>query len=115
MHLPLPLVQTLRDVPGNKAISEQEHSIAGVSGNRVIGISRANVGESEGTAAGKILILRDMTEQKRISGEREAARRSHALEGVATVLAPEIPNPLGNLELFTRLLAHATGHMPIRR
>src|SRR5712671_2284493 len=75
MHLPLPLVQTLRDLPGNKAISEQEHSIAGVSGNRVIGISRANVSESEGTAAGTILILRDMTEQKRIAGEREAARR----------------------------------------
>lgn len=114
-HLPLPLVQTLRDLPGNKPISEQEHSVAGVSGNRVIGISRANVSETDGIAGGTILILRDITEQKRIAAEREAARRSHALAEVATVLAHEIRNPLGSLELFTGLLADATGHMPETR
>src|SRR5882762_6890296 len=114
-HLPLPLVQTLRDLPGNKPISEQEHSVAGVSGNRVIGISRANVGETDGIAGGTILILRDITEQKRIAAEREMARRSHALAEVATILAHEIRNPLGSMELFTGLLADATAHLPETR
>lgn len=114
MQLPMPLVQTLRDVPGNRPLTEQEHSLAGVSGNRVIGISRAKISEIEG-AGDTILILRDVTEQKRIAAEREAARRSHALAEVATVLAHEIRNPLGSLELFAGLLADATGHMPETR
>jgi nitrogen fixation/metabolism regulation signal transduction histidine kinase len=108
------LTRSLRELSWNKPSSEQEHSIPGVSGNRVIGISRANVSEKDGSAD-TIWILRDMTEQKRIAAEREAARRSHALAEVATVLAHEIRNPLGSLELFTGLLADATGHMPETR
>lgn len=114
-RLPLPLVQTLRDLAGNRVLTEQEHSITSDFGNRFIGISRAKINEGEGSAGDTIWILRDITEQKRIAGEREAARRSHALAEVATVLAHEIRNPLGSLELFTGLLADATGHMPETR
>jgi two-component system, sensor histidine kinase FlrB len=114
-HLRLPVVQTLRDLPGNKTPSEQEHCIAGDFGNRVIGISRAKFSETEGSAGDIIWILRDITEQKCIAAEREAARRSRALAEVATVLAHEIRNPLGSLELFTGLLADATSHMPETR
>jgi nitrogen fixation/metabolism regulation signal transduction histidine kinase len=114
-QLPPAFVQSLGEVTSSKAFLEQEHSIAGVSGNRVIGISRANISEVEGRAGDVIWILRDVTEQKRIAGEREAARRSHALAEVATVLAHEIRNPLGSLELFAGLLADATGHMPETR
>ncbi len=114
-QLPLSFAQSLREVTGSKPFLEQEHSIAGVSGNRVIGISRANVSEAEGSAGDIIWILRDVTEQKRIAAEREAARRSHALAEVATVLAHEIRNPLGSLELFAGLLADATAHMPETR
>jgi two-component system sensor histidine kinase FlrB len=114
-ELPLFFAQSLREAMGSKPFLEQEHSIAGVSGNRVIGISRANVSEAEGSAGDIIWILRDVTEQKRIAAEREAARRSHALAEVATVLAHEIRNPLGSLELFAGLLADATAHMPETR
>jgi nitrogen fixation/metabolism regulation signal transduction histidine kinase len=114
-RFPLSLVQTLRDLPGNRPLAEQEHPITSDFGNRFIGISRANISESAGSAGDTIWILRDITEQKRIAGEREAARRSHALAEVATVLAHEIRNPLGSLELFTGLLADATGHMPETR
>jgi len=37
------------------------------------------------------------------------------LAEVATVLAHEIRNPLGSMELFTGLLADATGHVPETR
>lgn len=50
-----------------------------------------------------------------MAGEREAARRSLALAEVATVLAHEIRNPLGSMELFTGLLADATSQMPETR
>jgi nitrogen fixation/metabolism regulation signal transduction histidine kinase len=114
-RLPAGFAQSLREISGSKPFLEQEHTIEGVSGNRVIGISRANISEAEGGAGDIIWILRDVTEQKRIAGEREAARRSHALAEVATVLAHEIGNPLGSLELFAGLLADATAHMPETR
>ncbi|HKV63690.1 MAG TPA: winged helix-turn-helix domain-containing protein [Candidatus Acidoferrum sp.] len=62
-----------------------------------------------------IWIVRDTTEQKRLAAEREATRRSLVLAEVATVLAHEIRNPLGSMELFTGLLADATSQMPETR
>jgi signal transduction histidine kinase len=52
-----------------------------------------------------VLILRDTTDQKRLEGEREAARNVVALAEMATVLAHEIRNPLASLELFAGLIA----------
>ena len=63
-------------------------------------------------ASETIWILRDISEQKRIAAEREAARRAHALAEIATVLAHEIRNPLGSMELFAGLLAASTAEMP---
>jgi two-component system sensor histidine kinase FlrB len=54
-----------------------------------------------------IVILRDLTEAKQLEREREVARRTQALAEVATLLAHEIRNPLGSLELFAGLLADA--------
>jgi len=59
------------------------------------------------TAAGpehSIFILRDVTESKRFEAEREELRRRQALADMATMLAHEIRNPLGSLELFAGLL-----------
>ncbi len=56
--------------------------------------------------------LRDISDEKRIAAEREAGRRSHALAEIVTVLAHEIRNPLGSMELFAGLLAGATEEMP---
>lgn len=52
-----------------------------------------------------VLIIRDVTVQKQIEQERESARRMLALAEVATVIAHEIRNPLGSLELIAGLLA----------
>jgi nitrogen fixation/metabolism regulation signal transduction histidine kinase len=113
--LPEPIQRLLRDVPPNSFFSEREWSMSTSTGNRTIGILRANISEIPDTPSDSIWIVRDITDQKRLAEEREAARRSLALAEVATVLAHEIRNPLGSMELFTGLLADATSHLPETR
>lgn len=55
-----------------------------------------------------VFILRDATEQKRFEEEREFARRMKALAEMTALLAHEIRNPLGSLELFAGLIRDAT-------
>lgn len=111
-----PTFETLiAQIPGSSFFCEQETSFAGVSGNRSIGILRANISERADRPGDTIWIVRDITEQKRLACEREAARKSLALAEIATVLAHEIRNPLGSMELFTGLLADATAHLPETR
>jgi two-component system sensor histidine kinase FlrB len=113
--LPPLFAKLLAEVPANSFFSEQEWPLPQIGGNRTIGILRANVNEKTNEIGDTIWIVRDLTEQKRLASEREAARRSHALAEVATVLAHEIRNPLGSMELFTGLLADATAEMPETR
>ena len=54
-----------------------------------------------------IFILRDASDAKRLVREREKLRREQALAEMAAILAHEIRNPLGSLELFAGLLAGA--------
>ena len=56
-----------------------------------------------------ILICRDTTISKEAEQERESSRHLVALAEMATVLAHEIRNPLGSMELLTGLLAGADG------
>jgi nitrogen-specific signal transduction histidine kinase len=84
-------------IPEKGSLSDQEGSITAVSGNRSIGILRANLSEESEGRGETIWIVRDTTEQKRLACEREAARRSLALAEIATVLVHEIRNPLGGV------------------
>ncbi|MGB7283158.1 MAG: hypothetical protein WBE13_12920 [Candidatus Acidiferrum sp.] len=113
--MPPAFAKLIAEVPANSFFSEQECTMAEINGNRTIGILRANVSQKTNEIGDTIWIVRDLTEQKRLASEREAARRSHALAEVATVLAHEIRNPLGSMELFTGLLADATAQMPETR
>jgi two-component system sensor histidine kinase FlrB len=61
-------------------------------------------GEDESAS---IFILRDVSEAKRMVREREKLRREQALAEMSAILAHEIRNPLGSLELFAGLLAEA--------
>jgi signal transduction histidine kinase len=54
-----------------------------------------------------IFILRDVSDAQRLRREREKLRREQALAEMSAVLAHEIRNPLGSLELFAGLLAGA--------
>jgi signal transduction histidine kinase len=54
---------------------------------------------------GSIFILRDITESKRFEQLRESLHRREALAEISGLLAHEIRNPLGSLELYAGLLA----------
>jgi len=54
-----------------------------------------------------VFILRDVSDAKRLVREREKLRREQALAEMSAILAHEIRNPLGSLELFAGLLAGA--------
>jgi len=113
--LPESLERLLREAPANSVFSEQEWTRPSGSGVRTIGILRASISDATDGVGETIWIVRDKTEEKRVAADRELARRSHALAEVATVLAHEIRNPLGSMELFTGLLADATANMPETR
>jgi len=85
---------------------EQEWVMEGPEAERTIGVTRAWV-KAPGSGDDAILILRDLTEAKQLEHEREVSRRTQALAEVATLLAHEVRNPLGSLELFAGLLADA--------
>ncbi len=57
--------------------------------------------------ATSVFILRDISEARKLEAEREQLRRRQALVEVSALLAHEIRNPLGSLELFAGLLAEA--------
>ena len=108
---PAPIEQLLSDILPGSAQSEQEWCCELLREKKTIGVS-ATLAENSGKASETIWILRDISEQKRTAAEREAARRAHALAEIATVLAHEIRNPLGSMELFAGLLASSTQQMP---
>jgi signal transduction histidine kinase len=94
--------------------AEQERQILTQQGMRTIGLACAVLGEGSraGAASESVFILRDVTEERRRAAERETARRKESLAEMATLLAHEIRNPLGSLELFAGLLADATATQP---
>jgi len=54
-----------------------------------------------------VFILRDISDAKKLEHDREHLRRQQALVEMSALLAHEIRNPLGSLELFAGLLAEA--------
>src|SRR5579862_2204666 len=63
--------------------------------------------EQNSALATSVFILRDVSDAKRLEHEREHLRRQQALVEMSALLAHEIRNPLGSLELFAGLLAEA--------
>src|SRR5207302_5035248 len=63
--------------------------------------------EQAGGNGSSIFILRDITDEKKLEHDREQLRRQQALVEMSALLAHEIRNPLGSLELFAGLLAEA--------
>src|SRR5579863_1967179 len=112
---PKAFVKAIERVPAKNFAAEQETQIQNGSAVRTVGVLRTSLQDRADGTGDTVWIVRDLTEQKRIAEEREAARRSLALAEIATVLAHEIRNPLGSMELFTGLLADATSHLPETR
>jgi PAS domain S-box-containing protein len=87
--------------------TEQEFCVQDSSGKRWLEVRNRRLFHQSGLG-GKpdqtILILRDVTAQKRAEQEREAGRKAMALAEITTILAHEIRNPLASLELFSELI-----------
>ncbi len=62
---------------------------------------------ADGPDQASVFILRDVSERKRLEDTEARHRHDQALAEVSAVLAHEIRNPLGSLELFAGLLAEA--------
>jgi len=93
--------------------TEREWSVDTQEGPHFLAVSRTPLSGNEDSGGEWIFILRDITESKRLEKEREAARRTQDLAQMAMLLAHEIRNPLGSLELFAGLLADATQERPV--
>jgi two-component system sensor histidine kinase FlrB len=105
----------LRDLfeRARSASGEQEHCFPdGCGGESWIAVRHAAVkdsgeDESDGGECVSIFILRDVSDAKRMVREREKLGREQTLAEMSAILAHEIRNPLGSLELFAGLLAGA--------
>ena len=87
--------------------TEQEFCVHDASGKRWLEVRNRRLfhqADRRGAPDKTILILRDITAQKRSEKEREAGRKAMALAEITTVLAHEIRNPLASLELFAELI-----------
>jgi two-component system sensor histidine kinase FlrB len=87
--------------------TEQEFCVRGSTGKRWVEVRNRRLFRQSGRAGvpdKTILILRDITAQKRAEQEREAGRKAMALAEITTTLAHEIRNPLASLELFAGLI-----------
>jgi signal transduction histidine kinase len=93
--------------------AEREWPVDTQEGQQFLAVSRTPLSGNGDSGGEWIFILRDITESKRLEKEREAARRNQDLAQMAMLLAHEIRNPLGSLELFAGLLADATGDRPV--
>ena len=85
----------------------REFCIRGSEGKRWVEVRNRRLFRSSGKPGvldKAILILRDVTVQKRAEQEREAGRKAMALAEITTTLAHEIRNPLASLELFAELI-----------
>jgi signal transduction histidine kinase len=101
-----PLPAWFRDLLGSTHGSRSELEYR--CGNRQaewINLRRAQLSEEEGGSS--IFILQDISELKRLQREHEELSRRQALAEMSALLAHEIRNPLGSLELFAGLLAES--------
>jgi len=75
---------------------------------RSIGVTCALLTEHPASRGELVFTMRDITEQRRLQLECETSRRMQALAEMTALLAHEIRNPLGSLELFAGLISDAT-------
>jgi PAS domain S-box-containing protein len=97
----LELLRRARSHPG-----EQERDLGPQRGRRRwLAVRHASVADGAGSSS--VFILRDVSERKRLEEAASRMRREQALAEMSAVLAHEIRNPLGSLELFAGLLAES--------
>jgi two-component system sensor histidine kinase FlrB len=100
--LPETVLELLARTPAQG--SEFEYRSAGGQAEWIT-VQRAQLGAQDGGSS--IFILQNVTSLKRLQQEHELLRRRQALAEMSALLAHEIRNPLGGMELFAGLLAES--------
>ncbi len=106
--IPAPLAQLLARIDSTATGGERVWLIEGTADSTAISITCAPIPGSKE----RVVILRDITAQRRAQEQVEFSKRMKALAEVTALLAHEIRNPLGSLELFAGLVRDATQHEP---
>jgi len=108
--LPIPetLRSLLREVAAQPRGTERTWAFEAGEDPRFLAVSCVVKSKSASAGGETVFIVRDVTQEKRLEEEREFAQRMQALAEMTTVLAHEIRNPLGSLELFAGLIRDAT-------
>jgi len=98
-------VRELLDCARGKA-HEQELCVRQENGGvRWLAARHASIAES--ATSSSVFILRDVSERKRLEEAQARLRREQALAEMSALLAHEVRNPLGSLELFAGLLVES--------
>jgi two-component system, sensor histidine kinase FlrB len=82
---------------------------------RWLAARHAVLSESDRKSNSSVFILQDVSERKRLEQAEQKLRREQALAEMSALLAHEIRNPLGSLELFAGLLAESTRDLDSRK
>jgi len=98
------------DALRNAADREQEYEIPNAKGGYAISVRRAPLAGGSTLQKESVIIVREITEQKRLEKEREKNRKMQALAEISAMLAHEIRNPLASMELFASLLGDSLPH-----
>lgn len=106
--IPSALRCILKEIAGEIAARERRWVFQTGEGPRSIAVTCALRPQRLDASGETVFILRDVSEQKRLEDEREQAHRMRALAEMTALLAHEIRNPLGSLELFAGLIREAT-------
>lgn len=106
--IPAALRCILKEIAGGAGAAERRWVFQTPEGPRSIAVTCALRSQRLDASGETLFILRDASEQKRLEEERELAHRMRALAEMTALLAHEIRNPLGSLELFAGLIRDAT-------
>ena len=105
-RLPAPLASALRTAQQTRQECECELSLSPAGTMAWIAVRHANLAGAADVAS-SVFILRDVSLAKQLERDCETVRRQRALVEMSALLAHEIRNPLGSLELFAGLLAES--------
>ena len=107
--LPIPetLSSLLREVAAEPPGTERTWALQAGEDSKFLAVSCVVQSHNLGTGGETVFIMRDVTQTKRLEEQREFARRMQALAEMTAVLAHEVRNPLGSLELFAGLIKDA--------
>lgn len=97
-------------VDAGEAVLEEEHSLGTASGKAVpVSISASRVLNEEGRSLGRLFLLRDLREVKRLQAELRRSERLSTLGNMAARVAHEIRNPLSSIKGFATYLGTCCG------